>query len=445
MRIILSISVFLFFLSNYLFAQEELSEYEKNWPQWRGPYATGVTPAGNPTIEWDEGKNVKWKVEVPGTGHSTPVIWGEQIILLSAVQSDTKIETEETVEDQQHNQWMSPVTTDYIHEFVVISVHRNNGKILWQTTVREELPHSGTHQFGSWASNSAVTDGVNIYAYFGSYGLYCLNLEGKIIWERDFGQLEKVMSFGEGSSPVLHEDKLIILRDHQGQSSLHVLNKNTGEDIWKIERDEISSWSTPFIVEFEGRTQIVTSASNKIRSYDLVNAELIWECSGMTRNVIPSPVSANGMIYLMSGFRGSSLLAINLSKAVGNITDSDAIVWKYDLNTPYAPSPVLMDNKLYFLKVNHGYLSCFDAEDGKENYIIQKLEGIQNIFTSPVGVKDRIYIAGTNGTFIVLKHGADFEVLSQNKLEDSFYASPAIIGNDLYLRGVKYLYCISED
>ncbi len=445
MRTILSISVFLFFLSNYLFAQEELSEYEKNWPQWRGPYATGVTPAGNPTIEWDEGKNVKWKVEVPGTGHSTPVIWGEQIILLSAVQSDTKIETEETVEDQQHNQWMSPVTTDYIHEFVVISVHRNNGKILWQTTVREELPHSGTHQFGSWASNSAVTDGVNIYAYFGSYGLYCLNLEGKIIWERDFGQLEKVMSFGEGSSPVLHEDKLIILRDHQGQSSLHVLNKNTGEDIWKIERDEISSWSTPFIVEFEGRTQIVTSASNKIRSYDLVNAELIWECSGMTRNVIPSPVSANGMIYLMSGFRGSSLLAINLSKAVGNITDSDAIVWKYDLNTPYAPSPVLMDNKLYFLKVNHGYLSCFDAEDGKENYIIQKLEGIQNIFTSPVGVKDRIYIAGTNGTFIVLKHGADFEVLSQNKLEDSFYASPAIIGNDLYLRGVKYLYCISED
>ena len=442
---ILSISVFLFLLSNYLFAQGKLSEYEKNWPQWRGPNATGIATAGNPPIEWNEGKNVKWKVEVPGTGHSTPVIWGDQIILLSAVQSDTKIEPEETKGDQQQNEWMSPVTTDYIHEFVVISVHRNNGKILWQTTVREELPHSGTHQFGSWASNSPVTDGVNIYAYFGSYGLYCLNQEGEIIWERDFGQLEKVMSFGEGSSPVLHEDKLIILRDHQGQSSLHVLNKNTGEDIWKIERDEISSWSTPFIVEFEGRTQIVTSASNKIRSYDLVNGELIWECSGMTRNVIPSPVSANGMIYLMSGFRGSSLLAINLSKAVGNITDSDAIVWKYDLNTPYAPSPVLMDNKLYFLKVNNGYLSCFDAEDGKENYIIQKLEGIQNIFTSPVGVKDRIYIAGTNGTFIVLKHGAEFEVLSQNKLEDSFYASPAIIGNNLYLRGIKYLYCISED
>lgn len=445
MRTILNVSVLVLFFSNYLFAQEKLSEYEKNWPQWRGPYATGVAPVGNPPIEWNENTNVKWKVEIPGKGHATPIIWGDQIILLSAVQSDKKVDTEEPEEDQQQNQWMSPTKTDYIHEFVVLSVDRNNGIIRWQTTVREELPHSSTHQFGSWASNSPVTDGVNIYAYFGSKGLYCLNKEGKIIWERDFGQMEKAMSFGEGSSPLLHEDKLIILRDHQGQSTLHVLNKRTGEDIWKIERDEPSSWSTPIIVEHEGKTQIITSATNKVSSYDLVNGELIWECSGMTRNVIPMPVSANGMIYLMSGFRGSALLAINLSKAKGNITDSDAIVWKYDQNTPYTPSPVLMDGKLYFLKVNNGYLSCLDAKDGKEYYSMQKLEEIQNIFASLVGVKGRIYITGANGTFYVVKHGPDFEVLSQNKLEDSFHASPAVIGNNLYLRGFKYLYCISEE
>ncbi len=445
MRTILNISVLVFLLSNYLFAQEKLSEYEKNWPQWRGPYATGVAPAGDPPVEWNESMNVKWKVEIPGKGHATPIIWGDQIIILSAVQSDKKVDTEEQEEDQEENQWMSPTKTDYIHKFVVFSVDRNSGKIRWQTTVREELPHSSTHQFGSWASGSPVTDGVNIFAYFGSHGLYCLNNDGKIKWERDFGIMEKAMSFGEGSSPLLFEDKIIVLRDHQGQSTLHVLNKETGEDIWKIKRDEPSSWSTPFIVQYEGKTQIIANATNNVSSYDLVNGELIWECSGMTRNVIPMPVSENGMIYFMSGFRGSALIAIDLSKAKGNLTGSDAIVWKYDKNTPYTPSPVLMENKLYFLKVNNGYLSCLDAKDGKEYYSMQKLEGIENIFASPIGVKDRIYITGANGTFYVVKHGTDFEILSQNKLEDSFHASPVVVGNNLYLRGFKYLYCISEE
>ena len=445
MRTILSISAILIFLSNYSLAQEELTEYEMNWPQWRGPFATGIAPAGDPPVEWNESMNVKWKVEIPGKGHATPIIWGDQIILLSAVQSDKKVETEEPDEDQSQNQWMSPTNTDYIHEFVVLSVDRNNGKIRWQTTVREELPHSHTHEFGSWASNSPVTDGVNIYAYFGSHGLYCLDNEGKIVWERDFGQMEKVMSFGEGSSPILHEDKLIVLRDHQGQSVLYVLNKKTGKDIWKIERDEASTWATPFLVEYNGQTQIITNATKKIRSYDLVNGEVVWECSGMTRNVIPSPVSANGMVYLISGFRGSALLAVDLSKAKGDITNSDAIAWRYDINTPYTPSPVLMDDKIYFLKVNNGYLSCLDVKDGKELYSAEKLEGIRNVFASLVGVKDRIYVTGANGTFSVVKQGADFEVMSQNKLEDGFHASPVIIGNDLYLRGFKYLYCISEE
>ena len=445
MRTILNISAILIFLSNYSFAQEELTTYEMNWPQWRGPFATGVAPAGDPPVEWNESMNVKWKVEIPGKGHATPIIWGDQIILLSTVQSDKKVETEEPDEDQSKNQWMSPTNTDYIHEFVVLSVDRNNGKIRWQTTVREELPHSHTHEFGSWASNSPVTDGVNIYAYFGSHGLYCLDNEGKIVWERDFGQMEKVMSFGEGSSPILHEDKLIVLRDHQGQSVLYVLNKKTGKDFWKIERDEASAWATPFLVEYNGQTQIITSATSKIRSYDLVNGEVVWECSGMTRNVIPSPVSANGMVYLISGFRGSALLAVDLSKAKGDITNSDAIAWRYDINTPYTPSPVLMDDKIYFLKVNNGYLSCLDVKDGKELYSAEKLEGIRNVFASLVGVKDRIYVTGANGTFSVVKQGADFEVMSQNKLEDGFHASPVIIGNDLYLRGFKYLYCISEE
>ncbi len=445
MRTILSISTGLFLLAGNLFAQESTGDFEKNWHQWRGPSATGVAPTGDPPVEWSEEKNVMWKAEMPGIGHATPIIWEDQMILLSAVQTDREIKPEESAEGEEQNSWMKPVKTNFIHEFVVFSVSRKNGTINWKTTVREELPHSHTHEFGSWASNSPVTDGTHIYAYFGSQGLYCLDMNGKIIWERDFGHLQKVRSFGEGSSPVLAGDRLILVRDHEGPSSLYVLDKKTGKDILEIKRDEITSWPTPYLMEVEGRTQIITSATNKVRSYDLQSGEIIWECSGMTRNVIPSPVSGNGILYLLSGFRGSALLAVDISKAKGDITNTEAIIWKYDINTPYTPSPILMDNKLYFLKVNNGYLTCLNAADGREYYGNQKLEGIQNIFTSPVGIQDRIYIAGTNGTTCIIKTGDEFVVLSQNTLDDKFYASPVIIGDNLYLRGTKYLYCISED
>jgi len=445
LRHLFSISTLLFILSGFLMGQGNLPGYENNWTQWRGPFETGVAPRGNPPVDWSETTHIKWKSKIPGVGHATPIIWEDQMILLSAIQTDEKVESEEPAEDQQQNDWMKPKSTDFIHKFVVLSVDRNNGDILWQTTVREELPYSHTHEFGSWASNSPVTDGENIYAYFGSHGLYCLNFQGKILWERDFGRMEKVMSFGEGSSPTLYKDKLIVLRDHQGQSMLHVLDKRSGEILWEVERDEVSSWSTPYVLEFDGSPQLITSASYLIRSYHMETGTVLWECGGLTRNVIPSPLSAEGMLYLMSGFRGNALLAIDLSLASGDISDSDAIKWKYDQNTPYTPCPILMDGKLYFLKANNGYLTCLDAKDGTEYYSSQKLEGINNIFTSPVGVDNRIYIAGTNGVICVVKTGEEFELLSQNTLEDSFFASPVILGDQLFLRGVESLYCISEE
>ena len=439
-------SAFLLILSGILFAQSDINENDKNWTQWRGPYETGVAPAGNPPIEWSETKNVKWKSEIPGIGHATPIIWKDQMILLSAIKTNKLGGKKEAEEGQDENDWMNANSTDLIHKFAVISVDRTSGKIQWQTVVREELPYSKTHEFGSWASNSPVTDGENIYAYFGSHGLYCLNLEGEILWERDFGRMEKVMSFGEGSSPYLYKNKLVVLRDHQGQSSIHVMDKKTGDIIWEAERDEVSSWSTPSVIEFGGSSQLVTAATNKIRSYDIDTGKLLWECSGLTRNVIPSPLFLDGRVYLMSGFRGNALLAINLAGASGDISGSDAIVWSYsESNTPYTPCPVLMEGKLYFLKANNGYLSCLDAKDGTVYYAGEKLEGIKNIFTSPLGVQDRIYVLGTNGVTSVVKEGKEFEVLTQNTLDDQFFASPVSIGNDLYLRGVNALYCISED
>ncbi len=319
-------------------------------PSGADPSNQGLRPRANPPIQWSESTNIKWKSEIPGIGHATPIIWENQIILLSAIQTDQKVDPEKTGEEQEEQDWMNPKSTDYIHKFVVISLDRSSGQILWQTTVREELPYSHTHEFGSWASNSPVTDGEHIYAYFGSHGLYCLNFEGEIIWERDLGRMEKVMSFGEGSSPALYQDKLIVLRDHQGQSMLHVLDKRSGDILWEVERDEVSSWSTPYVVEFEGSLQLITSATTKIRSYDLETGKVLWQCGGLTRNVIPTPLYADGLVYLISGFRGNALLAIDLSLASGDITGTDAIVWSYDQNCSYTPCPILMDGLIFFLK-----------------------------------------------------------------------------------------------
>jgi outer membrane protein assembly factor BamB len=437
-----------FFIVNLSFSQAlKISiKEQKNWAQWRGPWATGIAYDANPPLEWSEEKNINWKIEVPGKGHATPIIWENQIFLSTAIPTDITVKIEQPKEGESRSGRRGPqgVKTDKIHEFSLLSVDKNSGKILWHRKLREELPADATHQFGSWASNSPVTDGENIYAYFGSRGLYCLDLKGNLKWERDFDKMEKVMSFGEGSSPVLYKNKLILLRDHEGQSAIYVMNKNSGKDIWMQNRDEVSSWASPFLVEINGQTQIITSATNRIRSYDLETGKIIWEGTGMTRNVIPMPVLKDNIIYLTSGFRGNALFAIDLLKAKGNIDNSDAIVWKYDKNTPYAPSPLLMSDLLYFLRGNNGRLSCLNAKDGSENYTLESLEGISDLFTSPIGVKDRIYILGQEGLTYVIKHGTKFEVLAKNQLNDNFIASPVIIGDMIYLRGYKNLYSIKE-
>jgi len=269
-------------------------------------------------------------------------------------------------------------------------------------------------------------------------------MKGNVKWERDFGDLEKARSFGEGSSPVLYKEKIFILWDHEKESFLYALDKNTAKDIWKINRDEKTSWASPYIVEYNGKYQMITSATDKMRSYNPSNGELIWHHTGLTRNVIPMPVSLGSMVYIMSGFRGAALFTIDLSKAKGDLADSDAIVWQYNQDTPYTPSPLLMNEKLYFLKNNNGVLTCLNAKDGQVFYSTEKLEGIGNIFTSPVGVSDRIYIVGVKGLTYVVKEGENFEVLAKNQLDDNFEASPVVIGNDLYLRGYKFLYCIAE-
>jgi len=431
----LSFSLFLF--SQLTQAQAKVADFTANWPEWRGLYNSGAVSGGNTPIEFSETKNVKWKIEIPGKGHATPIIWGNQIIIQTAVPTDKKVEKVAAPANP-----MAPTQTDLVHQFTVISVDKTSGKTNWKTVVDEELPAERTHELGSWASNSPVTDGENIFAFFGSRGLYCLDFKGNVKWSRKFGQMEIVASFGEGSSPAIYKDKIFLQWDHQGKSFMIALNKKDGTDAWKADREEITSWATPLVVEVNGKAQVITSATNKVRSYDAETGQIVWECTGMTRNVIPNPTYADGILYLMSGFRGMALKAVDLAKAKGDITGTAAILWEYNQDTPYTPSAVLMDGKLYFLKGNNGIMTCLDAKTGKVIYSNQKLDGITNIFSSPTGNKDKIYVAATNVVDVV-KAGAEFSLLAKNTLDDTFEASPVIVGNDLFVRGYKYLYCIS--
>ncbi|MFQ5676020.1 MAG: PQQ-binding-like beta-propeller repeat protein [bacterium] len=451
---ILGLSIFVL-VPFLLKGAEPPAEYAKNWPQWRGPLANGVAPYGNPPVEWSESRNLKWKIEIPGKGHATPIIWDEQVFVLTAIETDKKGEPKPQAEMQNRPRSQRPrgpgrrrfgpprVSTSNVYKFVILSIDRSNGKILWQRTAREEIPHQGTHGTSTWASNSPVTDGEHIYAYFGSRGLYCYDMQGNLRWEKDFGDMNIKLGFGEGSSPVLHRDRLIINWDHEGESFITVLDKRTGDEIWKVQRDERTSWATPLVVENNGKAQVITNATNHVRSYDLATGELLWQSSGMTRNAIPTPVANNDIVYVMSGFRGNALQAILLSEARGDITGSTALVWSLDRDTPYTPSPLLYDNMLYFLKRNDGILANFNAKTGEQLFGRQRLDGIEGVYASPVGADGRVYIVSRNGTAQVLKHGAQFEVLATNTLDDGFSASPAVVGNDLYLRGHKNLYCLS--
>ena len=407
-----------------------------NWGQWRGPLANGVSPNGTPPVEWSETKNIRWKVEVPGRGSGSPVVWGDRLYLLTAV---PKGATGAAAHSPRGG-----VAPRVPHEYKVLAYDRRTGALAWERTAREETPHEASHQDnGTWASSSAITDGEHVIAYFESRGVHVYDMKGTKVWEKDLGDKQMRNEFGEGSTPVLFGNSLVIVWDHQGQSFIVSLDKRTGKELWRVNRDEIDTWATPLVVAVDGRHQVVVPAMNKIRSYDLETGAAVWDAPGTTMNVIPSPVAGKGMVFLTSGFRGNNLKAIRLSGSKGDLTGTPAIRWEINRDTPYVPSPLLYDDIIYILKTNNGLLSAFDAESGKPHYQVQRLEKAPNVFSSPVGASGRVYIAGREGTTVVLRHGPALQVLAENTLDDGFDASPAVVDHELFLRGTRFLYCIA--
>lgn len=420
--LVMVIAVILILCANTNLSQEPSSEALIYWPQWRGPLMTGEAPHGDPPVRWSENDNIRWKVPVPGIGHATPVVWGDRIYVLTAVPAKGN---------------------EYSYE--VHAMNRKDGSLIWRHVARVEAPHDGRHVDASWASCSPVTDGEHVIASFGSRGIYCYDMDGNIQWEKDFGDLHIRYSWGEGSSPALSGDKLIVTWDHTGNSFIAVLDKSTGRELWRKKRNDGTSWTTPLVVEYNGRRQVVAPSIGRTRCYDLETGKELWTTRGMTANPIPTPVSANGIVYLMGGYRENVLQAISLDKVNGNPSSSGAIVWEHSWDTPYVPSPLLYGGNLYFMKSNQNMLSCFDAATGESYYSRQRLSNVQGVYASPVAAKDRVYVVGRNGVCVVISHGPRLEILATNRLDDNFSASPVIVGKDLYLRGHKYLYSIASE
>ena len=430
-------------------AQVSSAGAEAYWPQWRGPVATGVAPHGDPPTEWSETKNVRWKVAIPGRGHATPIVWGESVYSQTAVPTDRLAESQPTEPAPASSPAASgPAATEpaRIHKYMLLALDRRTGKTVWEQTLCEAAPSEASRSEASQASNSPVTDGECIIAYFGSRGVYCLDMDGKLVWKKDLGQMKTRRGFGEGSSPALYRDAVIITWDNEGPSFIVALDKKTGAERWRMAREEPTSWATPLVVTTDGKAQVITSATKRIRSYDFQTGKLLWECTGLTENAIPTPVSANGLVYCTSGFRGSALLAIRYADAQGDITGTPAIAWTYDgKGTPYVPSPLLLGHELYFLQENRAVLSCLDAKSGRAHYALERLEGLGDVFSSPVGASGRVYVVARDGKMAVVQAGAEFKILATNSLDDSFSASPAIVGREIYLRGYEHLYCIAAD
>ena len=428
----------------------------RNWPQWRGPAFNGTAPQGSAPTTWSETENVKWKFAIPGLGTSTPIVWEDQVFILTAVEAGKPAAAPPPAAEpppagdrprrgpggggggMRSEKPTTPV------QFVIISLDRKTGKPLWQKTAREQVPHEGHHRDHGFASGSPFTDGEHIFAWFGSFGLYCYDMKGNLQWEKDLGDMQTRNSFGEGSTPALHGDTIVVNWDHEGEDFIVALDKKTGKERWRQKRDEPTTWSTPLVVEHGGKTQVVVSATNRIRSYDLATGIQIWECGGMTTNAIPTPISEAGRLYAISGFRGAALLAINLGRT-GDLTGTDAIAWQHGKNTPYVPSPLLVGGRLYFYSGNNGTLSIFDAATGKPFVEAERIgDLLGGVYASPVSADGRIYLVGRDGKTVVIKQADKIEILATNKLDDRIDASPAIVGKNLFLRGHQSLYCIGE-
>jgi len=423
--------------------------FAQDWPGWRGD-GRGISPENNLPLKWSEDEGVKWKTPIPGAGHSSPIVWGNRIFVTTAVAEDPNVESFRGGVYMGGNR-QKPDESEYTYS--VICLDADEGNVMWSKAVARQSPKTRRHTKNTYASETPVTDGKYVFASFGSAGLFCVDFEGNVVWQRDLGLMRRQRGWGTGASPILFRDTVIFNCDSDDDSYIAAFDKVTGNPVWRTERNEGASWGTPVLFEAESRTIVVTNATRHMRGYDAASGKLLWECAGGSMITVPSPVTAQGLVFLSSGhslgfLRPQPIIAVR-PEALGDITppkgqsQSDGIAWSHRSGGSYVPSPIAIGEYLY-VPQDRGSLTCYEARTGKTMYEKQKLGARNTITSSPVSGDGKIYVQTEDGECYVVKPGPVFEILAVNKLDEIFCASPAVSAGKIFLRGRKHLYCIGK-
>lgn len=432
-----------------LFVAQRPSGAQENWPQFRGADAMGISNSSNLPDHWSATENVAWKTDIKGRGWSSPIVWGDKIFLTTVI----NLGEEEAPKKGLYfgGERAKPPTAE--HQWKVICLDLKTGKVLWEELAHQGIPAMPIHIKNSYASETTVTDGQRVYAYFGNVGVFCYDLDGKQLWKKELEPHKTRYGWGMAASPALYQDRLYIVNDNEEDSYLLALDTRTGDEAFRVPREEKSNWATPFVWKNSQRVELVTPGTKRNRSYDL-EGRLLWELAGMSSITIAQPYSKDDVLYVSSGYVLDKLKPIYAIRpgASGDITlegeatSNDYIVWCNKLAGPYNPSTLLYNDILYVL-YDQGFFACYDPKTGEEIYKKQRIPDGKAFTSSPWAYGDKIFCANEDGLTFVMKTGREFEILHTNPLaeDDMCMATPATVGDRLLLRTSARLYCIMKD
>lgn len=440
----------LFFITLCIFTTS--AAYGQNWPQFRGPSATGVVEGRAAATKWnvEKAENVRWKTPIPGLAHSSPVVWGNKVFITTAVTSSTKDETRFGLYGD-----VAPVKDDPRHTWKVYALDLQTGKILWERVAYDGVPKVKRHPKSTHADSTPVTDGKYVVALFGSHGLYAYDLDGKLKWKQDLGVLDAGWFYDadyqweHGSSPVIYKDLIIIQADVQKDSFIAAYELKSGKLVWKTPREEISSWGSPTVYDSKTRPEVITNGSKAIRGYDPLTGKELWRLTPNSEVTTPTPFVAHDLIFVTSGYAPIQPIYAIKPGASGDITlkdgkeSSEAIAWSKQRGGPYMPTPVVYGDLLYTCS-NQGVLTAYNAKTGERVYQ-ERLGGKGGAFTaSPVASDGKLYLSSEDGDVFVVRTGAKYELLATNPVGEVMMATPAISGGLVIVRGLKNVYAFGE-
>jgi outer membrane protein assembly factor BamB len=443
MKFLLLIALCLFSAS---FAQAQ------NWPQFRGPGATGVVEGHAAATKWnvEKSENVRWKTEIPGLAHSSPVVWGNKVFVSTAVTTSAKDETRYGLYGD-----VAPVKDDPRHTWKVYALDKQTGKILWERVAYDGVPKVKRHPKSTHADSTPVTDGRYLVVLFGSHGLYAYDLDGKLKWKQDLGMLDSGWFYDadyqweHGSSPVIYRDLVIIQADIQKDSYIAAYDIKSGKLVWKTPREEISSWGTPTVYDSKTRPEVITNGSKAIRGYDPMTGKELWRLTPNSEVTTPTPFVAQDLIFVTSGYAPIQPIYAIKPGAVGDITlkdgkeSNDWIAWSKQRGGPYMPTPVVYGDLLYTCS-NQGVLAAYNAKTGERVYQ-ERLGGKGGAFTaSPVASDGKLYLSSEDGDVFVVKTGPKYELLATNPVGEVMMATPAISDGLVIVRGLKHVFAFGE-